>query len=142
LVDVREGIALVGLLTGCGGLLIACGGPTFDVVPSADATTISNIDLGVLFVDARWSVPSVRARGTVETRIEGLPLQLVIADIDKSPALSEMPALENKLSGAGESIWVRDGAICFVCTRPDCVDAGIASLISSDPASLLQPSSC
>lgn len=126
-----------------GGLLTAgCSGPTFDVVPAADESTIENIELGVLFVDARWSVPAQRERVALEERVEDLPLQLVIADIDKSPALSKMPALADKLTGAGESIWVRAGEICFVCTHPDCLDRGLASVLPRDAAAFLQPSSC
>lgn len=118
---------------GIGWLLVAgCTGPTFDVVPNADRSTIADIDRGVLFVDASWSVPSMRARGALEERIENLPIELVIADIDRSPALSELPALADKLTGSGESIWVRDGAICYVCTNADCLEDGIASVFPTD----------
>lgn len=119
----------------------ACTGPTFDVVESADHSTIADIDRGVLFVDASWSVPSTRARGALEQRIVNLPLELVIADIDRSPALSTVPALADKLTGAGESIWVRDGAICFVCTHADCLEDGLASVFPTDPIDYLR-SSC
>lgn len=119
----------------------ACTGPTFDVVTSADATTIADIDRGVLFVDASWSVPSLHARHTLQHRLEDVPIELVIADIDASPALSSVPALADKLTGAGESIWVRDGAICFVCTHPDCLDDGLASVMPADPVAYLR-SSC
>jgi hypothetical protein len=122
-------------------VLVGCTGPTFVVAPSADATTIESIERGVLFVDASWSVPSLHARGALEVRIEDLPIELVITDIDRSPALSEMPALADKLTGAGESIWVRDGAICFVCTHPDCLDEGVNSVFPSDPVAFLR-SSC
>ncbi len=128
------GIAILGLVVGCTG-------PTFDVVPSADESTIADIDRGVLFVDARWSVPSMRARGALEERIVNLPIELVIADIDHSPALSALPALENKLAGAGESIWVKDGTICYVCTHAECLDEGIASVFPTDPIAFLR-SSC
>jgi hypothetical protein len=126
------GIALV---------LCACTGPTFEAVPAADATTIADIDRGVLFVDAKWSVPSMRARSRLEVRIEDLPLELVIADIDRSSALSSLPALADKLTGSGESIWVRDGTICFVCTHPDCLEDGLASVFPVDPVAYLR-SSC
>jgi hypothetical protein len=120
---------------------VGCTGPTFDVVHSADATTIADIDRGVLFVDASWSMPSMRARGALEEHIENMPIELVIADIDRSPALSMLPALEDKLTGAGESIWVKDGAICFVCTHADCLDEGLASVFPTDPVAYLR-SSC
>lgn len=128
----------MGILVLAGCLTIAgCSGPTFDVIPNADATTIADIDRGVLFVDARWSVPSSRARIALEEHIEDIPIQLVIADIDASPALSSVPALEDKLTGAGESIWVRDGAICYVCTHADCLEAGLASVFPVDPIEYL-----
>lgn len=119
----------------------ACTGPTFDVVESADERTIADIDRGVLFVDASWSMPSMRARGALEQRIVNMPLELVIADIDRSPALVSLPALADKLTGAGESIWVRDGAICFVCTHADCLEDGLASVFPTDPVDYLR-SSC
>lgn len=114
-------------------VLVGCTGPTVDIVGEANATTISQIDRGVLFVDASWSIPSLRARGALETRIEDLPIQLVIADIDRSPALSSVPALADKLTGAGESIWVRNGTICFVCTHADCLEDGLATVFPSEP---------
>ncbi|MGE3768008.1 MAG: hypothetical protein AB7L94_37490 [Kofleriaceae bacterium] len=114
-------------------MLAGCTGPTVDIVPAADATTISQIDRGVLFVDARWSVPSLRARGALEERIEDLPIELVIADIDRSPALASLPALADKLTGAGESIWVRNGTICYVCTHADCLEDGLATVFPIDP---------
>jgi hypothetical protein len=118
----------------------ACTGPTFDVVDNADATTIADIERGVLFVDASWSLPSMHARGALAQRLEDVPVELVIADIDRSPALSELPALVDKLHGAGESIWVRDGAICFVCTHADCLDDGLASVFPADPVAYLRAS--
>lgn len=130
------GIVLVGV-----SLVTACTGPTFDVVESADSSTIADIDRGVLFVDASWSLPSMYARGALEKRIVNMPLELVIADIDQSPALSSMPALADKLTGAGESIWVRDGAICFVCTHADCLEDGLMSVFPTDPVDYLR-SSC
>lgn len=132
-----SGIVIVVVMGGS----LGCTGPTFDVVTSADATTIADIERGVLFVDASWSVPSLRARGALEERIEDLPIELVITDIDRSPALSTLPALENKLSGAGESIWVKGGAICFVCTHADCLEDGLASVFPTDPVAYLR-SSC
>ena len=121
--------------------LVGCTGPTFEAVVSADPATIAGIDRGVLFVDAKWSLPSSRARRALEERIEDLPIELVIADIDRSPALVSMPALENKLSGSGESIWISGGAICYVCTHPDCLEDGVASVLPRSPAAYLR-SSC
>jgi hypothetical protein len=121
--------------------LVACSGPTFDVVPSADESTIADIDRGVLFVDASWSLPSARARIALEERIKSIPIELVIADIDRSPALSSIPDLADKLTGAGESIWVRDGEICFVCTNVDCLEDGLATVFPSAALAVLQ-SSC
>ncbi|MFN0252270.1 MAG: hypothetical protein ACKV2T_35675 [Kofleriaceae bacterium] len=130
------GIVVVAMVVAQAG----CTGPTFDVVESADATTIADIERGVLFVDASWSVPSMRARGALAERLVNVPVELVITDIDRSPELSELPALADKLHGAGESIWVRHGAICFVCTHADCLDAGLASVFPVDPVAYLRAS--
>lgn len=130
--DVRTLVIAVGLA--------GCTGPTFDVVDNADEQTIAGIERGVLFVDASWSVPSMRARGALEQRIEDVPVELVIADLDRSPELTALPALADKLTGAGESIWVRDGAICFVCTHADCLDDGLASVFPADPIAFLRMS--
>lgn len=113
-------------------VLGACTGPTFDVVPQADESTIERIDRGVLFVDASWSVPSMRARGALETLIADVPIQLVIADIDQSPALERVPALTGRLTGSGESVWVKGGAICLVCTQVSCMDDGLAAIEPTD----------
>ena len=130
--DVRTLVIAVGLA--------GCTGPTFDVVDNADEQTIAGIERSVLFVDASWSVPSMRARGALEQRIEDVPVELVIADLDRSPELTALPALADKLTGAGESIWVRDGAICFVCTHADCLDDGLASVFPADPIAFLRMS--
>lgn len=130
--DVRTLVIAVGL--------VGCTGPTFDVVDNANEQTIAGIERGVLFVDASWSVPSMRARGALEQRIENVPVELVIADLDRSPELTALPALADKLTGTGESIWVRDGAICFVCTHADCLEDGLASVFPADPISFLRMS--
>jgi len=131
-VDVRTLVIAVGL--------VGCTGPTFDVVDNANEQTIAGIERGVLFVDASWSVPSMRARGALEQRIENVPVELVIADLDRSPQLTALPALADKLTGTGESIWVRDGAICFVCTHADCLEDGLASVFPADPIAFLRMS--
>lgn len=133
------------VLAACTGPALAgCTGPTFDHVPRADADTIAGIERGVLFVDASWSLPSLHARAALERRIADLPIELVIADLDQSPGLAEVPALHDRLTGAGESVWIREGAICLVCTDPACVDDGLARILPPDPFGLVRraPAAC
>ncbi len=63
-------------------------------VPDADEATVRSIRRGVLFLMAFWSV-SAR----------------VVADVDGSPALYELPEFRGKVHGYGETAWVRDGGI-------------------------------
>src|SRR3954466_10752896 len=58
-------------------------------VPDADAATVRSIRRGVLFLMAFWSGPSVRAFAElteVLARLDADDLELVVADVDGSPA--------------------------------------------------------
>jgi hypothetical protein len=64
---------------------------------------------------AFWSVPSVKAFASITEVISRLDkaeaLQLIVADVDGSPALYEMPEFLGRVHGAGETAWVRNGRI-------------------------------
>jgi hypothetical protein len=82
-------------------------------VPEADDATVRSIRRGVLFLMAFWSVS---ARLAFEKLTEVLAeldagLELVVADVDGSPALYELPEFKSKVHGYGEAAWVRDGRI-------------------------------
>jgi hypothetical protein len=83
-------------------------------VPNADEATVRSIGRGVLFLMAFWSGPSVRAFAQlteVLARLNPEGLELVVADVDDSPDLYELPEFKGKVHGAGETAWVRDGKI-------------------------------
>jgi hypothetical protein len=83
-------------------------------VPDADAATVWSIRRGCLFLMAFWSGPSVRAFAKLTEVLAGLDaegLELVVADVDGSPDLYELPEFKGNLHGAGETVWVRGGKI-------------------------------
>jgi hypothetical protein len=83
-------------------------------VPDADAATVRSIRRGVLFLMAFWSGPAVQAFAKlteVFARLDAEGLELVVADVDGSPDLYELPEFKGKVHGAGETAWVRDGLI-------------------------------
>src|SRR5436190_11378302 len=84
-------------------------------VPDADAATVRSIRRGVLFLMAFWSGGAVQAFAKLTEVLarldpEGL-LGLVVADVDGSPQLYELPEFKGKVHGWGETAWVRDGRI-------------------------------
>jgi hypothetical protein len=83
-------------------------------VPDAVAATVRSIRRGVLFLMAFWSGPSVQAFAKlteVLTRLHAEELELVVAGVDGSPDLYELPEFKGKVHGAGETAWVRAGEI-------------------------------
>jgi hypothetical protein len=83
-------------------------------VPDADAATVRSLRRGVLFLMAFWSGPSVQAFAKlteVLARLDAEALELVVADVDGSPDLYELPEFKGKVHGAGETAWVRNGEI-------------------------------
>ena len=63
---------------------------------------------------AFWSVRAGQAfakPNEVLARLDAEGLELVVADVDGSPALYELPKFKGKVRGAGETAWVRDGKI-------------------------------
>jgi hypothetical protein len=76
-------------------------------VPDADAATVRSIGRGVLFLMAFWSGPSVQAFATlteVLARLDAGGLEFVVADVDGSPDLYELPEFKGKGPRSG-----RDG---------------------------------
>jgi len=84
-------------------------------LPDADESVVSSIHRGILFLMAFWSGSSVQAFAKlteVIARVDGNgALELVVVDVDGSPALYDMPEFLGKVHGAGETAWVRDGKI-------------------------------
>lgn len=83
--------------------------------PDADEAIIRGIERGILFLMAFWSGPSVKAFASITEVVLRLDtshaLQLVVVDVDGSPALYEMPEFLGRIHGAGETAWVRNGSI-------------------------------
>jgi hypothetical protein len=83
-------------------------------VADADEATVRSIGRGVLFLMAFWSGPAVQAFAKlteVLARLDAEGLELVVADVDGSPDLYELPEFKGKVHGAGETAWVRGGKI-------------------------------
>ncbi|OAI42235.1 hypothetical protein AYO40_01885 [Planctomycetaceae bacterium SCGC AG-212-D15] len=81
---------------------------------NADQATLAYIDRGVLFLMAFWSSSSVEAFAKltdVLARLDSKALKVVVADVEGSPELYEIPELKDEIYGAGETAWVRKGKI-------------------------------
>ena len=108
-----------------------------DYRPDADETIISGIDRGILFLMAFWSVPSVTAFAKLTEVVARLDpdgeLALVVADVDGSAALYEVPEFLGKVHGAGETAWIRGGKIVATSglgPNIECYKPNTASLLS------------
>lgn len=86
-----------------------------DYRPDADETNIAEIERGILFLMAFWSGPSVTAFKKLTEAVARIDtegeLELVVVDVDGSPALYKVPEFLGKVHGKGETAWVRDGKI-------------------------------
>jgi hypothetical protein len=83
-------------------------------VAAADEPTVRSIHRGVLFIMAYWSIHSVQAFARlteVLARLDAEGLEVVVADMDDSSGLCQLPEFRGKVSGAGETAWVREGRI-------------------------------
>lgn len=83
-------------------------------LPNADAEIIESIECGVFFLMAFWSAGAVKAftelsevLATPETEF----LECVVADVDGSPSLYEVPEFKGNVHGWGETAWVYQGKI-------------------------------
>ena len=101
-----------------------------DYRPDADERTVKSMHQGILFLMAFWSGASDRAFAKLTEVLESLPsddLEIVVVDVDGSAPLCDLPEFKGKISGAGETAWVRDGVILatsglglnFDCFRPN-----------------------
>lgn len=104
--------------------------------PDAHETIIGKIDRGILFLMAFWSAPSVMAFTKLTDVVARLDadgqLELVVVDVDGSPALYEVPELLGKVHGAGETAWIRSGKIVATSglgLNTDCFEPHTASLL-------------
>jgi hypothetical protein len=63
---------------------------------------------------AFWSGPAVQAFARLTEVLAALQaedLELVVADVDGSPDLYELPEFKGRITGSGETAWVRHGKI-------------------------------
>jgi hypothetical protein len=84
-------------------------------LPDADEAIIMSIGRGILFLMAFWSGHSITAFAKLTEVIarldQGGALELVVVDVDGSPALYQVPEFVGKVHGAGETAWIRNGKI-------------------------------
>lgn len=89
-------------------------------VPDGDENTVQSIGRGILFLMAFWSGPAVQAFAKLTEILATLPaedLELVVADVDGSPNLYELPEFRGQVTGSGETAWVRHGKIVSTSGR-------------------------
>jgi hypothetical protein len=105
-------------------------------IPDADASIVRSIRRGVLFLMAFWSGPAIQAFAKlteVLARLDAEGLELVVADVDGSPDLYELPEFKGKVHGAGETAWVRNGKIVVTSglgLNPACFEPNTLALLS------------
>ncbi|APZ90548.1 hypothetical protein [Fuerstiella marisgermanici] len=83
-------------------------------LPNADAKVIDSIEVGVLFLMAFWSAGAVKAftaLSEVLATSETDSLEFVVADVDGSPSLYEVPEFKGNIHGWGETAWIYQGKI-------------------------------
>jgi hypothetical protein len=84
-------------------------------VPDADEGILNDISRGILFLMAFWSGTSVKGFATltqvVATLDQEKALELVVIDVDGSPALYHIPEFLGNVHGNGETAWVRNGSV-------------------------------
>ncbi len=103
----------------------------------ADESVLAEIRCGVLFVMAFWSGPSVRAfveLTDVLSRLDpGGALQFLVVNTDGVPALYERAEFLGRMSGCGETAWVKDGRILRTSGlgyNPQCFEPNTAALLA------------
>jgi len=81
---------------------------------NADAEIIESLGNGVLFLMVFWSVGAVKAF-TALSEVLATPetesLEFVVADVDGSPSLYEVPDFKGNVHGWGETAWIYHGKI-------------------------------
>ena len=104
--------------------------------PDSDESVVREIERGILLLMAFWSVPSVKAFTSITEVVSRLDtdqdLQLVVVDVDGSPALYEIPEFLGRINGNGETAWVRNGKIAFtsgIGTNIECFEPNTKMLL-------------
>lgn len=104
-------------------------------VSDAGVETIREIDRGIVFLMAFWSIYSVKAfAGLTEVliRMHAERLDLIVVDVDGSSELEAIPEFKERLSlGYGETAWVRNGKLVALSGNPDaaCFEANTVALL-------------
>jgi hypothetical protein len=113
------------------------GGVRFRHLMTADRSAIQSVSLGVLFVMAWWSGPSIQAFAKLKQALATLDpsrrLELVVVDTDGASDLYECPEFLGQLRGAGEVAWLRDGHIVSTSGlgfRPECFEPNTRMLLA------------
>lgn len=104
----------------------------------ADGSVVDRITCGVVFVMAFWSGPSLRAYRRLTEVLAALDpegrLEFVVVDADGCPALYDRAEFIGRMSGAGETAWVRDGRILYdsgLGYNPECFEPNTRMLLST-----------
>lgn len=104
----------------------------------ADGSVIDRVARGVVFVMAFWSGPSRRAFRRLTEVLAALDpegrLEFVVVDADGCPAFHDRAGFIGRMSGAGETAWVRDGHI--LCDsghgyNPECFGPNTSKLLAA-----------
>lgn len=105
--------------------------------PVSNTSVIGEINLGILFVMAFWSGPSIKAFHQLTEIISRLDpkgiLEFVVVDTDGAEAFYDHPAFKDKLSGAGEVAWIKGGVIKWTSGlgyNPHCFEPHTKALLA------------
>jgi hypothetical protein len=105
-------------------------------LPEASEADLRAIRRGILFLMAFWSGPAVMTFSTLTQVLARLPaqeLEVVVADVDGSPELYELPEFRGKVHGTGETAWVREGQIVATSglgVNVDCFEPNTRALLA------------
>ena len=104
---------------------------------SAGLEMVRGICFGVFFIDAPWSGSSRTSFARLTEAIARLDnerrLELVVANIDESPGLVEIPELRNLIGGWGETAWIHKGAILKTARVGEDVLPNTRDLLAREP---------
>jgi hypothetical protein len=105
----------------------------------ADQAVIGTIRRGALFLMAFWSGASLHSFRKLTQVLAGLgeELELVVADVDGSPRLYNVPENWGGVHGCGEVLWIRDGKVVAVSAgthAPDSFEENAAVLLGGHDA--------
>ena len=106
-------------------------------VPKADETVVQEITCGVLFVMAFWSGQSIQAFRRISAVLKELDpqgrLEFVVVDTDGCPALYDHAKFIGRMSGVGETAWIKNGQIVTTSGQgfnPECFGPNTIMLLS------------